>query len=138
MGYKMKGTTLYGKPIGKGGFTKGGMTVNRTGNDNMADGRAKSSAFQKTDKPTEAELIAQANKQFGEGVKVPQYNKEQTNDAKQMYNNTRTFQSGTWNDLSENEKKKYFEKGIKASKQRAANVKKKKTHKIVKGVWVPK
>jgi hypothetical protein len=47
MGYKMKGTTLYGKPTGKGGFTNGDLTVSRTGNDNRADGRAKSSAFQK-------------------------------------------------------------------------------------------
>ena len=45
----MKGTTLYGKPTGKGGFTNGDLTVSRTGNDNRADGKAKSSAFQKTE-----------------------------------------------------------------------------------------
>ena len=44
--FKMKGTTLYGKPTGKGGFTNGDLTVSRTGNDNMADGRAKSSPYQ--------------------------------------------------------------------------------------------
>lgn len=45
--FKMKGTTLYGKPTGKGGLTKGDLTVSRTGNENKDDGRAKSSAFQK-------------------------------------------------------------------------------------------
>ena len=55
MAYKMKGHTLPGinqKSEGK----------------NLSDGRAKSSALQKADKPTEAELIAQAEARFGEGV----------------------------------------------------------------------
>ena len=61
----MKGTTLYGKPTGKGGFTKGGMTVSRTGNDNMADGRSKSSAFQKV---TTWEKIKAAGKGLKKGL----------------------------------------------------------------------
>ena len=39
MGYKMKGSTLYGK-----------LKLNRDGYENLTDGRSKSSAFQKTDK----------------------------------------------------------------------------------------
>jgi hypothetical protein len=65
MGYKMKGTTLYGKPTGKGGFTKGDLTVSRTGNDNMADGRSKSSAFQKI---TTWEKIKAAGKGLKKGI----------------------------------------------------------------------
>ena len=105
MAYKMKGHTLPGinqKSEGK----------------NLSDGRAKSSALQKADKPTEAELIAQAEARFGDGVKVPQYNKDQTLDGKQIYSNSRNFNSPIWNELSEKRKKTYLEKGVKATARR--------------------
>ena len=105
MAYKMKGHTLPGinqKSEGK----------------NLSDGRAKSSALQKADKPTEAELIAQADARFGGGVKVPQYNKDQTLDGKQIYSNSRNFNSPIWNELSEKRKKTYLEKGVKATARR--------------------
>lgn len=52
MGYKMKGTTLYGKP------TKGDLKVSRTGNENKDDGRAKSSAFQNTTETDKKKMTA--------------------------------------------------------------------------------
>ena len=64
----MKGTTLYGKPTGKGGFTKGDLTVSRTGNDNMADGRAKSSAFQKPGAPGVWDTVKKTAKKAGEKI----------------------------------------------------------------------
>ena len=65
----MKGTTLYGKPTGKGGFTKGDLTVSRTGNDNMADGRAKSSAFQKPGAPGVWDTVKKTAKKVSKKVK---------------------------------------------------------------------
>tara|TARA_R110000823_G_C15823479_1_gene489497 strand:+ start:398 stop:1009 length:612 start_codon:yes stop_codon:yes gene_type:complete len=114
MGFKMKGHTLPGinqKSEGK----------------NMADGRAKSSTFQKAGKPTEAELIAQAEARFGEGVKVPQYNREETENAKHMYGdaNMGNFQGKTWSELSPSQKKKEIEKSITASDKREARAKNK-------------
>lgn len=53
MAYKMKGTTLYGKPTGKSGSSNGDLTVSRTGNDNRPDGKAKSSTFQLVDEKKE-------------------------------------------------------------------------------------
>lgn len=58
MGFKMKGSTFYGKPTGNGAFTDGSTTVNRKmDKSSKPDGRAKSSAFQKNgDGKTAAEI----------------------------------------------------------------------------------
>ena len=103
-----------------------------------------------TTQPTEAELIAQAEARFGEGVKVPQYSEEETQSGVRVQQRGRGFQSGTWGQESQASKKKYIEKGIKEDLQLDrklkslgmsnydAYLKKLKTHRVVKGEWVKK
>ena len=58
MGYKMKGPSLYPNYKSNGAGAKGNIPLEKSGYKGMADGRAKSSAFQmKDDKKTKEDLL---------------------------------------------------------------------------------
>jgi len=92
-------------------------------------------------KETDAEFEARMAKEGSPvlpTVKVPQYSRSESKVGQRLYQNVRTPQSATWGSLSSDEKKKEITKGQAHTKKRAAYADKNRTHKIVKGEWVPR
>ena len=76
------------------------------------------SPLTKPTEPTEEELVAAAEKKWGkEGIKVKQFSDAEYKIGERDYKARRSFQSDTWESLSDAEKKKSIARGLKEQKK---------------------